>query len=106
MKKLTVMFVAGIILGSGMLFSGPQSWAHNPDGVNLPAECLPFVGGGVTDKIHDLHVVTPGPILPGQAVTARATFVGHSVVDYVRFVWMDGADNVVQNNMIPRPMPS
>ena len=106
MKKMTMMVIAAAVLGSLMLTSTPATYAHNPDGLDIPEQCSPYIGDAVVKHIHSLTIFGGNMVQPGDNVKAEAKLQGNSLVDKVRFLWYDGTGMKVREQIVPRPMPS
>ncbi len=106
MKKMTMMVIAAAVLGSLMLTSTPATFAHNPDGLDIPEQCSPYIGDAIVKHIHSLTIFGGNMVQPGDNVKAEAKFERNSLVDKVRFLWYDGTGMKVREMVVPRPMPA
>ena len=99
--KFLIAIVAAVLLGSTIATLMPQSFAHSPEGVGLPAEYFQFVGGQILKNDYNFNLLTIGRIVTGDEIEAEATFGGNSVVKQVRFLWLDGTKTPIEQTIVP-----
>lgn len=105
----------GLLLIPAVLLVGSlhSSYADNPEGIAIPAECHPF-----TDGIEFVHVLSATklpvpvdpdePLSPGDNAIAIANFNNPlneqfqtEDITQVRFLWYDGTGTLQQETVVP-----
>ena len=111
MNQIGVLLAAAAIVA--ILGSIPFSFADNPDGIAIPAECKPFSDG--IEFVHTLRAtkfpipVDPDePLFPGDTAIAIANFNNPlneqfqtEDIEQVRFLWYDGTGTLQQQTVVP-----